>query len=157
MISRYPIGIIALLMFLAGCNPNHQTAGPEYYKSVEAWQKHRVDGLRKPDSWLTLVGLFWLKPGLNTIGSGDKNDFVLPKSAAPERVGAFQLDSDKVTYIAADKRRTPVNYEETDPTVVHAGTVSMTVIKRSGRLGVRAKDSDSPVLKHFKGSTFFAI
>jgi uncharacterized protein (DUF1684 family) len=157
MIPRYSIGIIALVVFLAGCNPNHQTAGPEYYKSVEAWQKHRVDGLRKPDSWLTLVGLFWLKPGLNTIGSGDKNDFVLPKSSAPERIGAFQLDGTTVTFIAADKTKTPVTYGETDPTVVRAGTVAMTVIKRKDKLGIRAKDSESPVLKNFKGSTFFAI
>ena len=43
------------------------------------------------------------------------------------------------------------------PTIVQAGTVSMTVIKRKDRLGMRAKDSDSPVLKNFKGSTFFPI
>jgi len=157
MISRYPIGIIVLIMFLAGCNPNHQTAGPEYYKSVEAWQKHRVDGLHKPDSWLTLVGLFWLKPGPNTIGTGEKNDFVLPKGSAPEKLGTFQLDGNKVTYIAADKTRTAIDYGEADPTVVRTGTVSLTVIKRKDKLGIRAKDSESPVLRKFKGSTFFPI
>jgi uncharacterized protein (DUF1684 family) len=142
---------------MAGCNPSRQTAGPDYYKSVEAWQKHRDAGLRKPDSWLTLVGLFWLKPGLNTIGSGNGNDFVLPKGSAPERAGAFQLDGTKVTYVASDKAKTPVEYGEDHPTVVRAGSVAMTVIKRKDRLGIRAKDSESPVLKNFKGSTFFPI
>lgn len=157
MISRLPIGIGVLLVFLVGCNPNHQAAGPEYYKSVEAWQKHRVDGLRQPDSWLTLVGLFWLKPGVNTVGSGSSNDFVLPKGSAPERAGAFHLDGQTVTYVSSDRRKLPIEYGEEHPTVVKAGTVSMTVIKRQDRLGVRAKDSESPVLKNFKGSTFFPI
>src|SRR3954464_7817131 len=129
MYSRYPIGIVALLAFLTGCNPNHQAAGPEYYKSVEAWQKHRVDGLRKPDSWLSLVGLFWLKPGVNTVGSGSSNDFVLPRGSAPERAGAFQLNGDTVTYVASDKTKTNIDYGEAHPTVVRAGSVMMTVIK----------------------------
>ncbi|MFL6416271.1 MAG: DUF1684 domain-containing protein [Bryobacteraceae bacterium] len=157
MYSRNSIGIVFLLVFLAACNPNRKAAGPEYYNSVQAWQKHRVDGLRKPDSWLTLVGLFWLKPGANTIGSGQKNDFVLPKGSAPERAGTFQVDGQRVTYIGTDKTQTPVDYGESDPTVIRAGTVAMTVIKREDRLGIRAKDSESPVLKNFKGSTFFPI
>jgi uncharacterized protein (DUF1684 family) len=157
MTSRLPIGIGVLLVSLAACNEGHQAAGPEYYKSVQAWQKHRVDGLRKPDSWLTLVGLFWLKPGVNTVGSASSNDFVLPKSSAPERAGAFHLDGQTVTYLGSDGKKTPVDYGEADPTVVKTGTVSMTVIKRQDRLGVRAKDSESPVLKNFQGSTFFPI
>jgi uncharacterized protein (DUF1684 family) len=157
MISRLPIGIAVLAIFLVGCNPSRQTAGPEYYKSVQAWQKHREDGLRKPDNWLSLVGLFWLKPGVNTVGSGSSNDFVLPKGSAPERAGAFQLNGDTVTYVASDKTKTNIDYGEAHPTVVRAGSVAMTVIKRKDRLGIRAKDSESPVLKSFKGTTFFPI
>jgi uncharacterized protein (DUF1684 family) len=157
MMSRLPIGTGALLVFLTACNPSHETAGPEYYKSVEAWQKHRVDGLRRPDNWLSLVGLFWLKPGNNTIGSGSSNDFVLPKGSAPELAGTFRVDGDTVSYIAPDKNKTAMEYGEEHPTVVRAGSVSMTVIKRKDRLGVRAKDSESPVLKNFKGTTFFPI
>jgi uncharacterized protein (DUF1684 family) len=157
MISRLPIGIGILLVFLIACNSNHQAAGPEYYKKIEAWQKHRVDGLRRPDSWLTLVGLFWLKPGVNTVGSGSSNDFVLPKGSAPEHAGAFKLDGQTVTYVSSDGKKTPVEYDEEHPTAVKAGTVSMTVIQRQDRLGVRAKDSESPVLKNFKGSTFFPV
>lgn len=145
------------MVFLTGCNPNHQAGGPEYDKSVEAWQKHRVDGLRKPDSWLTLVGLFWLKPGVNTVGSGTSNDFVLPQGSAPEHAGVFQVDGTNVTYVGPDKSKTPMDFGEAKPTVVQAGSVAMTVIKRKDRLGIRAKDSQSPVLKNFKGSTFFPI
>src|SRR5947199_7806689 len=155
MMSRLPIGIGILLVLLAACNQGHQPAGPEYFKSVQAWQKHREDGLRKPDSWLSLVGLFWLKPGVNTVGSGSSNDFVLPKGSAPERAGAFQLTGDTATYVASDKTKTNIDYGEEHPTVVRAGSVAMTVIKRRDRLGIRAKDRESPVLKSFKGTTFF--
>ena len=50
-----------------------------------------------------------------------------------------------------------MNYDEDKPDVVHAGTVSFYVIKRSDKLGIRAKDSASPVLKNFKGMKFFPI
>src|SRR3954454_10406995 len=123
MISRLPIGIAVLAIFFIACNPSRQTAGPEYYQSVQAWQKHREDGLRKPDSWLSLVGLFWLKPGVNTVGSGSSNDFVLPKGSAPQRAGAFQLKGDTVTYVASDKTKTNIDYGEAHPTVVRAGSV----------------------------------
>ena len=46
-------------------------------------------------SWLTLVGLFWLKPGDNTIGSDPKNDFVLPKTA-PAQIGRLHWAEGKV-------------------------------------------------------------
>lgn len=155
--SRLSIGIVALVILLAGCNPGRQASGPEYYKSIEAWHKHREDGLRMTDSWLTLVGLFWLKPGLNTVGSAPSNDFILPKGSAPEHAGAFQVDGKIVTYVSADKAKTPLTYGEENPTVVKTGSVSMTVIKRLDKLGVRAKDSGSPVLKNFKGTTFFPV
>ena len=64
-------------------------ASTSYEDSIRAWQQHRDVGLRAPDGWLTLVGLFWLKPGANTIGSAASNDFVLPKTAPPH-VGTFR-------------------------------------------------------------------
>src|SRR4051794_19452861 len=114
--SRLSIGIVISLAFSVGCNSAHKASGPEYVASVRAWQKHREDGLRKPDSWLTLVGLFWLKPGVNTIGSADSNDFILPKGSAPAHSGAFQLEGDKVTFLHPDKKVSAVAYAEEHPT-----------------------------------------
>src|ERR1700750_2131500 len=62
----------------------------DYRKQIEAWHEHREAGLRSPTGWLTLVGRFWLKPGRNTIGSGETSDFLLPKSA-PTQAGMFHV------------------------------------------------------------------
>ena len=100
MISRFSIGILALVIFLAACNPTHKTAGPEYYKSVEAWQKHRVDGLRKPDSWLTLVGLFWLKPGAQHHRLGRQKRFRSSEEFRSRTRRRVSTRRQTVTYVA---------------------------------------------------------
>ena len=51
---RLLIGITALTALLMA---------DSYTDSILAWQHHRDAGLRSPNGWLTLVGLFWLKPG----------------------------------------------------------------------------------------------
>ncbi len=42
----------------------------ELRRSVEAWRAQRHAALRRPMSWLSLVGLDWLHDGTNVIGSG---------------------------------------------------------------------------------------
>jgi uncharacterized protein len=127
-----------------------------YTDSIRAWQQQRDAGLRSPNGWLTLAGLFWLKPGDNTIGSADSNDFVLPKSAPPQ-LGRLRLDGDKVTFIKPDGSTQTLSYSDEKPDVVQAGSISLLVIKRGDRLGVRVKDSASPVLKSFEGMKYFPV
>jgi len=130
---------------------------PGYYDAIRGWQQHRETGLRNPNSWLTLAGLFWLQPGKqSTIGSDETNDFVLPKSA-PAHVGKLQLDGEKVVFTSSDGSSETMSLNEQKPDVIHAGTVSFYAIKRGDRIGIRAKDSASPVLKTFTGLKFFPV
>src|SRR3954469_11967468 len=119
--ARLSIGVAVLLLILAGCNQK-VTPDPKYYDSVRAWQEHREAGLRSSNGWLTLVGLFWLKPGDSTIGSADSNDLVLPKGSSPAQVGRFHLAGDKVTFTRPDGSTVPLSYNEDKPDVVRAGT-----------------------------------
>src|ERR1700758_1876850 len=70
-----------------------------YTDSIREWQEQRDKSLRSENGWLTLIGLYWLKTGDNTVGSADSNDFVLPKVSAPEHAGTVRLDGDKVTFV----------------------------------------------------------
>ncbi len=133
------------------------TAPTDYKSSIEAWQKHRIEGLRKPDSWLTLAGLFWLKPGDNTIGSAADNNFVLPEGAAPPHIGTVFLSGDKITFTAPGKPPQVLSYDEEKPDIVQREFMSFFAIKRGKRFALRAKNSNSPVLKNFRGTTFFPI
>jgi uncharacterized protein len=132
-------------------------ASPDYTDSIRQWQQKRDQSLRSEDSWLTLVGLFWLKPGDNTMGSADSNNFVLPKGSAPDHLGTLHLEGDWVTFTSPEGSPRTLSYKEENPDVVHVGSISFYVIKRGDKLGVRVKDSASPVRKNFIGMKYFPI
>lgn len=145
---RLLIGLLGFVML----------ASSTYVESVRDWQQQRDKSLRSENGWLTLVGLFWLKPGDNTIGSGDSNDFVLPRGSAPEHAGKLRLEGDQVSFIDPNGVARPLHYKnEEKPDTVQIGSVSFFVMKRGDKLAVRAKDPDSPVLKQFTGMKYFPI
>src|SRR5579875_2294313 len=145
---RLLIGLLGIILMASSST---------YVDSIREWQQQRDKSLRSPDGWLTLVGLFWLKPGDNTIGSADSNDFVLPKGAAPEHVGTLHLEGERVTFTAAHGASRVLSHDEEKPDVVQAGKVSFYVIKRGDRLGIRAKDPNSPARRNFRGMKYFPV
>lgn len=162
MLSRISIAIVLFATLSMAGNPN-------YTASIHEWQQQRDRSLRAEDSWLTLVGLFWLKPGDNTIGSGDSNDFVLPKGSAPDRLGTLHLDVlsvwvgkphaefYKVIFTEPNGSSRTLSYDENKPDTVRSGSISFYVIKRGDRLGIRVKDSASAVRKNFSGLEYFPV
>ena len=73
------ITLTAVLLFpaisLAADEPLSHT------EEIEAYRERRETGLRRPSGLLTLVGLHWLEPGENSIGSAKDNDIVLAGGA----------------------------------------------------------------------------
>src|SRR4051812_47308389 len=55
------------------------------FENDNAWRTDRVTRLTKPDGWLSLIGLHFLKDGANTLGSAKDNDVVL--SGGPAHLG----------------------------------------------------------------------
>jgi uncharacterized protein (DUF1684 family) len=155
----FSIGIGLLSLTLFASDTSHAVT---YSQSIHRWQRARDARLRDPNGWLTLVGLFWLHPGANTVGSAQSNDLVLPKGSIPPLLGRLTRDNGRVTFtnlwgpsVTVNRKPAPsevsLSYDEDKPDVVRYGTVSFFVIKRGDKLGVRAKDSQSPTLKNFTG------
>src|SRR5690242_4267352 len=162
---RVLIGFGILGMFMLGA----ADAPSGYRDQILAWQQHREEGLRSPTGWLTLAGLFWLKPGDNTIGSGVTSDFLLPHDA-PTQVGVFRLSGKDVTFTSLTGATVTLNGKPVTRTVtlkhnededesdkLDVGPVEFCVIDRDQRLAVRVKDRNSQILKSFKGTEFFPI
>lgn len=158
------------MVFLAMTLSAKTTTGPaSYAQSIHEWQQQRNAKLRSPNGWLTLIGLFWLKPGGNSVGSADANDCVLPRGPVPAKLGLLTLKDERVTFTNEAGAAVTVNgkrvstkpvtlsYDEDEPDVVRSGTVSFYVIKRGDQFGVRAKDSESQTLKNFKGVKDFPV
>jgi hypothetical protein len=145
------------------------TAPTDYVRKIEAWQKEREDDLKKEDSWLTLVGLFWLDEGENLFGSdAGKNKVIFPEGKGPAVAGTLIREGKKVRarvapgagVTAAGKPVTELELASDasdEPTVLELGTLSFFVVERGDRVGVRVKDKASPVRTAFKGLDFYPI
>src|SRR6266478_9817684 len=140
-------------------------AQTSFDKEIDAWRQSRIAELKSDDGWLTLAGLLWLKEGINTLGSGKSNDIELPRSA-PEKMGEISFNGGSVFLALADKVAATVQGQpvsslelrpDTDahPTLVRLGTISIALIKRGDRFGIRVKDSESRVRREFPGLTWF--
>jgi uncharacterized protein (DUF1684 family) len=129
-----------------------------------AWRTHREQRLSAPDGWLTLVGLEWLKPGPNSVGSAADNRIRLPASA-PAHLGIIETKGSEITLEppaggfpsevkvdgAAAHAGRLANDAAPKPTVVSAGTISFYVIHRGDRDALRIKDSQAATRVNFHG------
>ncbi len=146
--------------------PAFAAADPGFQKTEQVWREGRFKRLTSANGWLTLVGLHWLQPGDNVFGSDPECAVPLPAGKAPKRAGVLVLDAGIVRIkpepsagLTLDGQ--PVTQrvlgddtaEKTD--VVTLGTLSFFVIRRGDRIGVRVKDSASPVRTRFKGLDYF--
>ena len=158
-----------IALTVASCGRSPEFAGPPeanaaHLAEVESWRAERDAGLRKPDGWLTLVGLFWLQPGGNSAGSATENRMVFPEGA-PAKLGTFTLDGGKVRFvaefgvdIALDGRpvkTVTLDPLSTEPTVLESGSLTFHAIERAGQIGIRLRDRNSPALAAFSGMENF--
>ncbi len=144
------------------------TARETVDREIAGWRAERLAALTKPDGWLTLIGLHFLKEGANRVGSAKDNDIVL--AAGPAQVGVATLAADgSVSFAVANGVDARVDGQakstavlqlaegKTKPTLVSVGTVSFFVIERGGKKALRVKDSASPRRTHFMGLDYFPI
>jgi len=144
-------------------------ADEAYKAEVRRWREEREARLKADGGWLTVAGLFWLKDGANRFGTDPAGDIVLPEGSAPAKAGVFDLTGGKVTLTllpGATGRIGPKAVGEPvvlrpdtsgSPDVLEMGSLSMNVIDRSGKLGIRLKDKNSAIRKGFAGLRWFEI
>jgi len=125
--------------------------------------------LKSDGGWLQVVGLFWLKDGANTFGTDAGNRIVLPAGSAPARAGVFELRGGKTTVrmdpgVEATVDGKPAGTRELRPDVPGPADVlklgprlTLHVIERGGRYGIRLKDRQSALLKEFTGLRWFPV
>lgn len=137
-----------------------------YRAEIEEWRRRREAALKSDDGWLTVVGLYWLKHGVNTVGTGPACDIVLPPNSAPATVGVFDLHDGLVSFQAAANVTVTVNDATTtssplkpdssgSPDILRLNDLTMFVIERGGRYGIRLKDKNSEMRKAFTGIRYY--
>jgi uncharacterized protein (DUF1684 family) len=121
-------------------------AATAYQTEIAQWRRQREEGLKRDGGWLSVAGLFWLHEGANPFGKDPGNEVVLPDGAA--RAGVFELHNGKVT-VKMDGTTRELWPDSAD--VAKVGRLSLFVIKRSDKYGIRLKDPDSQYRREFHG------
>ena len=139
----------------------------DHEAEILKWRANRIARLQTDDGWLTLVGLYWLRPGRNSIGSAETALVKLPEKA-PSSVGELVMEGGKVRLeLPPDSSVTvegkPVQSIEMkpdtsgEPTIAELGSIRFFVIKRAGEYGVRVRDRESPARTGFDGIDTYPI
>lgn len=143
------------------------TFSDSYFQEIERWHAARIARLTAPNGWLSLVGLEWLKPGLNRIGSAADNDIVLAKAAT--HLGVIEWADDGTLSISLDKAAAATIDGKPDaeailaddshaaPTTIAFGSVNFIAIDRDGRKGLRVRDSQAATRTGFTGIERFPV
>ena len=132
-------------------------ASGTYQSEMAEWRKHREAALLADGGWLTVTGLFWLHEGANRFGSEAVNEIVLPNDPALKGGGAFDLDHGKVV-LRMDGQSRELHADSMESRdVVTLGSLSLFVIRRGDRYGIRLKDRNSRLRKEFTGLRYFPV
>jgi len=154
---------LLILVFSVTLIASGQTS---FSADTQKWREQHETEIKAEDGWLTVSGLFWLKEGTTTIGTGEKSDIVLPARSAPVTVGSLELKNGVVRLRVSDGVVVQVNDKpvqeyvmtfETDkpPDQFKVGSLKLGVIKRGNRYGLRVRDKNSPARLRFKGLKWF--
>jgi hypothetical protein len=113
-------------------------AGVDYRQ----WRAEREASLKAPDGWLSVAGLSWLQEGANAVE--------LPPGAGKSTI-TLRLAGNKVTY---ENRQLKSDATE-HPDVLKFGGVTLTIIERGGKTGVRLRDPNAETRRDFTGCKWF--
>jgi uncharacterized protein len=118
------------------------------------WQQQRNAELAARDSWLGLIGLYWLEPGVNNVGSAEDAIVKLP-DGQPHR-GDLRWENGRIFW---QLDGAPIVELQTDiagnPTTVDLGNLSFFIVDRDGHLAARLRDRDWAAGKPFAGLDYF--
>lgn len=172
---RNPRGGLLLLALAALALPVPTPAAPTQatdpqaeQAAVLAWRTQRLASLTSDTGWLTLAGLYWLKPGDNSFGRAPGNALTLDNPSLAATAGSFVLTGQQVRFVAragsgVTHDGAPVSSLDLasdvqgKPTVLASGALRFFVIERVGHIGVRVRDLDNPHRRDFRGLEYFPV
>ena len=138
-----------------------------YAEVIQAWRNQQEADLRAEDGWLSVVGLFWLHEGENSVGSNPDCEVVLPLRL-PAHLGTLIFSPQGVVLQVADGagpvrvggqlvRESVLSDDPLHPTLVQVEQVTFFVIRRGDRVGVRMRDAASEARRNFTGRAWFPL
>jgi uncharacterized protein (DUF1684 family) len=140
------------------------TTDTAYQQQIEQFRQQREAALKADGGWLTVSGLFWLKDGPNTLGSGPENDIVLPETV-PASLGVVKVENGAAAFTSASPfatlngkpvKEAPLHFAG-PVDVLSSGPVDLLLLKRGNRLALRLKDKNAITRKKFTHLTWYPV
>lgn len=166
-------GLVLLLAVLLLPSAAPAQTDAAWQQNLSVWRAQHEQQLAAPDGWLTLAGLEWLKPGVNTLGSGASNTIHLP-AGAPERFALLTVSGKSpkgaVVQLLAPQGGFPAGFtidghapregtlaiSDTHPSTMAWHGLSLVVLPRGDRFILRIKNADAPTRTGFRGLHWYA-
>lgn len=168
--------VIAATAFLSARGTAPSTSAPDAYDvaATEEWRVERETSLKGPDGWLSVAGLFFLKPGVNTLGSDPSNDIVLPAGSAPAQAGRIHFENRRAVLelepealATATINKQPINgpvelrgsseAEHRPADLARLGRLTLLLHRSGDRAAIRLRDPESPIRRDFTGVKWYPI
>jgi uncharacterized protein len=139
----------------------------EYIQSIAKWRQEMDSNLRRENGWLALAGLYWLRHGINLIGSNPEADIRLPRRS-PEKLGTFDFDGNNVSLSVEGNTLVEVNGtpsqnvlldadQEDVPSFITFDDIRMVVVRRSKGVGIRVWDNQREQRRTFPTRQWYPV
>jgi uncharacterized protein (DUF1684 family) len=140
----------------------------DWQRDLLTWREKRAASLQAPEGWLSLVGLEWLKEGDNSVGSAADNKIQIAK--APVHLAIVRLEKGVLRLsppaagfpkeLSVDghpaQEQTLLADDSPNSSKLAIGGLTIIVIHRDERYGLRIKDLDAPTRTGFHGLHWYA-
>ena len=158
--------VLSVLHAIAADTPSTEQ---NWQRDLLAWREQRAKNLQAPEGWLSLIALGWLKDGDNSVGSGD-DCRVQIAAKVPAHITLVHLEKDSLRLVAPTegfpkdlqvdgqpaKEQALFADDSEHPSKLTIGSVTIIVIKRDDRYGLRIKDPQAPTRVDFHGLKWYA-
>ncbi len=164
--------ILIMLVIAASCGGGVAPDVADHATQVRAWQAGRLSGLTAERGWLTLVGLFWLEPGENRVGTAKGDTVRFDPAFAPGELASLFLEQRDGSWTvrlaprqgsglllngAPAVEQVLATDADVEPDILSAGDLEFFVIRRENRIGVRARHPRAETAMNFTGLEYYPI
>lgn len=138
-----------------------------WLQNLAAWRAAREQGIAAPTGWLTLIGMEWLKPGINSVGTAADCAIRL-RAVGPEHMGLLTVNGKTVQLLApaggfpadllvdgAPAREGGLDISAAKPPIIAWHGLKLTVLARGDRFALSVKDSDAAARTSFHGLNWY--
>ncbi|MFM7057282.1 MAG: DUF1684 domain-containing protein [Planctomycetota bacterium] len=144
--------------------------GDDWLTQTERWREQRERQLRSADGWLAVTGLHWLQDGRIRFGSAGDCEIRLSQDSSPPYAGTLTVDKGLVLFTAVAGAPLKLNDRPASKGILSLdspaaeadssdrlaiGSSTLQLLRRTGQLALRVRDSNSHLIDDFPGERWY--